>query len=326
MEWGAFDLNSNVTTIPKGKAFQGTTPEGTNGKKWTTKYNVVALDFLSTDWLADGINETGLAVGMFYHPGFAEYPAYDPARASDTIAAVDFLGYVLTQCATLQEVIESLDNLQVISVGEEVLGTPDPAHWMITEASGDSIVIEYAERRLRVFENPLGVITNAPTYDWHMTNLRNYINLSPVALPSRHVKDLDFAPLGAGSGMIGLPGDNTPPSRFVRAVAMTQTTRDMPNSQEAMYEALRILDNFNLPLGGAEGSDQAGDHSNMRSSTIWTTVWNLETKELYYHTQHNRRVRMVSLNNLDFTGSEIRRVTLDRKKQQDVEDMSAFFQ
>ena len=323
MEWGAFDLKSQVTLIPKGHVFRGTTTEGANGKEWAAKYNVLALDFLGTDWLADGINEAGLAVGMFYHPGFAEYPDYDPVERKNTIAAVEMVGYLLTRYASLQEVKEGLKGVQAIGVGEAILGTPDPAHWMVTEASGASIVIEYAHGELQVFDNPLGVITNAPTYDWHMINLRNYINLSSVALPTRHIDELDFAPLGAGSGMIGLPGDNTPPSRFVRAVAMTHTTRPIPNAHEAVYEALRILDNFNLPLGGAEGSDQDGDTMAMRSSTIWTSVWDVENRTLYYHTQHNRRVRKVSLADVTFAEGALKRIPLDREKEQDVEDVSA---
>lgn len=95
------------------------------------------------------------------------------------------------------------------------------------------------------------MLTNAPSFDWHMTNLRNYINLSPVALPTKKIEELDFAPIGAGSGFLGTPGDYTPPSRFVRAVAYTQTARKTPDGEEAVYEVFRILDNFNLPLGSA---------------------------------------------------------------------------
>lgn len=187
-----------------------------------------------------------------------------------------------------------------------------------------SIVIEYLDGELRIFDNPLGVITNSPSYDWHMTNLRNYINLSPVALPSKKIEDLDFAPLGGGSGMIGLPGDFTPPSRFVRAVAWTQTARPTDTSDETVYELLRILDSFNVPLGSAEGSGQAGNLKGMRSSTIWTTAWDLTDGVLYFHTQHNRRVRKLDLKRLDFSkrSNAIVHLPLDKKKEQDFEDIT----
>ena len=103
MEWGAFDLHSRVAIIPRGHAFRGLTPEGHNGATWTAKYGVVALDILGKDVFADGMNEAGLSVGLFYHPGFAEYPAYDPAEANNTITAVDVVAYILTQFATVDE-------------------------------------------------------------------------------------------------------------------------------------------------------------------------------------------------------------------------------
>jgi choloylglycine hydrolase len=117
------------------------------------------------------------------------------------------------------------------------------------------------------------------------------------------------------------PGDFTPPSRFVRAVAWSQTARPVENSSDAIYELFRILDNFNVPLGAAEGSDSEETNlKGMRSSTIWTTGWDLSERVLYFHTQHNRRVRKVTLNKIDFSGKKIDHITLDVKKEQDVKD------
>jgi len=323
MEWGTFDLHSHVAVIPRGYAFQGETPDGRNGKAWQGNYGVVGLDMIGKDVIADGMNEKGLAAGLFYHPGFAVYPEYDRGKAGATITAVDVAAYILTQCATVEEVRKKMGEVRVVGVVEDAIGIPVQAHWMVVDASGESIVIEFIDGAMRIFDNPLGVITNAPTYDWHMTNLRNYLNLSAVALPTKSIESMDFAPIGAGSGMIGLPGDFTPPSRFVRAVAWTQTARPVPDATEAVYELFRILDNFNLPLGSAEGSDGEGVNlAGMRSSTIWTTAWDLSGKMLYYHTQHNRRVRMVDLNRVEFAGDEIRHVKLDESKAQDIKDIT----
>jgi choloylglycine hydrolase len=323
MEWGAFDLNSRVAIIPRGYSFTGLTPDGYNGKKWKAKYGVVGLDMLGKDGLGDGMNEKGLAAGLFYHPGFAGYMKYNKAQAANTITALDVVAYILTQYATIAEVKQGMGQVRVVAVVEPALGIPVLGHWMVTEPSGKSIVIEFLKGKLRIFDNPLGVITNAPTYDWHLTNLRNYVNLSPVALPAKKIEDMDFAPLGAGSGMIGLPGDFTPPSRFVRAVAWSQTARPLPDSNEAIYELFRILDNFNLPLGAAEGSDgDKTDLKGMRSSTIWTTAWDTAKKKLYYHTQNNRRVRMLDLNKTDFSGKEIQHILMDAEKRQDIKDIT----
>ena len=177
--------------------------------------------------------------------------------------------------------------------------------------------------KLKFSPNPIGVIINAPGYDWHMTNLRNYLNLSAVAFPSKRIEEINFTPLGGGSGMIGLPGDFTPPSRFIPAVAWSQTARPVENSTEAIYELFRILDNFNLPLGSAEGSDSVEtDLEGMRSFTICSTAWDLSSKVLYFHTQHNRRVRKVELSRIDFSKKEIIHIPLDDKKEQDIKELT----
>ncbi len=329
MEWGAFDLHSRVAVIPIGYKFTGLTPDGSNGKKFTVKYGIVALDMLGKDYIADGMNEKGLAVGLFYHPGYAKYPEYNKANAANCISAQDVTTYILSQFSSIKEVKEGMQEITVVGVVEKAIGIVVDAHWMITDNSGTSIVIEFTEGKLKIHDAPLGVITNAPNYDWHMTNLSNYLNLSMFSLEPRNLSGVKFAPTGAGSGMIGLPGDNTPPSRFVRAVTWTQSARQIENATEGIYEAFRILDNFNLPLGpdGAEGSGEGQNIDIMRSSTIWTTAWNLSDMTLNFHTQHNRRVRSVNIKEIDFSkiGNEIVHIKFDEKKEQDILDITPIF-
>ncbi len=280
---------------------------------------------IATDYIGDGMNEKGLAIGMFYHPDFAEYPEYLPSEASNTITAYDVCNYILTQFSTVDEVKKGMQDVKVVGVVEKAIGIIIQGHWMVTDASGASIIIEYTNATLKIHDAPLGVITNAPNYDWHMTNLRNYVNLSRLSFPEKELSGIEFGQLGAGTGMLGLPGDNTPPSRFIRAVAWTQTARDLPNAKEAIYETFRILDNFNLPQGpgAAEGAGESNSDDLMRSSTIWTTAWNLTDLKLNYHTQHNRRVRSLDLTKIDFSdmGDQIVHIALDKIKEQDVEEL-----
>jgi choloylglycine hydrolase len=325
MEWGAFDLNSRVAIVPRGYSFTGQTPDGFIGRQWKTKYGFVAIDIVEKDIFGDAMNEKGLAIGAFYQPGFASYMKYDKAKAADTISAVDLGAYVLGNFATVDEVAGGIKKIRVVGLVLKEIGIEVPLHWMVVDKTGKSIVIEYLNGELQIFDNPLGVITNSPEYHWHMTNLRNHVNLSAVAMPAMKLEDIDFHPLGAGSGMIGLPGDYTPPSRFVRAVAWTQTARPTETSGETIYEVLRILDGFNLPLGSAEGSGQANKLlEGMRSSTIWTSAWDLNEGILYYHTQHNRRVRKLRMTEIDFSKNpgKIARLPLDKVKEQDYEDIT----
>ncbi|MGD9344904.1 MAG: linear amide C-N hydrolase [Candidatus Aminicenantes bacterium] len=113
-----------------------------------------------------------------------------------------------------------------------------------------------------------------------------------------------------------MPGDYTSPSRFVRAVAYSQTARKTAGGDETVYEVFRIMDNFNLPLGSAEGPDADPELlRGMRSSTIWTTAADTKNLKYYYQTQHNRKVRMVDLKRIDFSPNEegIRRFPLDEQ-------------
>ncbi len=322
MEWGSFDLNSRLVVIPRGFKFTSHTPDGKPGLSWDAKYGVVGLDGVEKDIVVDGMNEKRLTVGLFYHPGFADYPKYDPAKASESMAPTDVGQYLLTTCETVEQARQAMQRVRVASVVEEALGFAPPVHFMVTEPSGKAIVIEFLNGEMKIFDAPLGVITNSPSYDWHEINLRNYVNLSPVAIPNKKLADLDFKPLGGGSGMIGLPGDFTPPSRFVRAVAFSKSARPTNTGDETIYELFRILDNFNVPLGAAEGS---GDEKTkgMRSSTLWTTAYDTKNRVMYYHTQHNRRVREVDFAKIDFAKpTELVHRPLDKAKKQDIEDVT----
>ena len=272
LEWGSFDLHSRLVIVPRGHEFKSETPDGATGRSWTGTYGAVGLDAVEKDFLVDGMNEKGLSVNVFYHPGYAEYPAYDPAEAGRTLGSLDVAQYLLTTTTSVEEARAAIADVKVVGVVLPAIGIAPPIHLMVTEPSGNAIVIEFTRGEVQIHDAPLGVITNSPTYDWHMTNLRNYINLSAVALPTKKIEDLNFAPLGGGSGMIGLPGDFTPPSRFVRAVAFAKSARPTPDGQETMYEMFRILDSFNVPLGAAEG-EGADKTKGMRSSTIWTTAY-----------------------------------------------------
>ncbi|MBK7080908.1 MAG: choloylglycine hydrolase family protein [Betaproteobacteria bacterium] len=322
LEWGSFDLHSRVVIVPRGHVFKALTPDGSAGRTWTAAYGAVGLDAVEKDFIVDGMNEKGLSVNVFYHPGYAEYPAYDPAKASTSMGSLDVAQYLLTTTTTVEEARKAIAGIQVIGIVEPSIGVAPPIHLMVTEPSGKAIVIEFVKGGVQVHDAPLGVITNSPTYDWHLTNLRNYINLSAVALPSKKVEDLNFAPLGGGSGMIGLPGDFTPPSRFVRAVAFSKTARPTASGAETTYEVFRILDGFNVPLGAAEG-EGASKIQGLRSATLWTTAYDTRNLVMQYHTMHNRRVRQIDLKQIDFaTQRQLVRLPLDQDKSQDVLDVT----
>ncbi len=331
MEWGTFDLLSRLAIVPPGTRFQGLIPDVEQpGMSWTTKLGFVGIDVLERDMIVDGMNQAGLACGLFYHPGYASYEPYDARNAATSLSVTDLVQLTLGQCSSLEQVRKALENVHVVPVPEHAIGDiPAPLHMMAVEPSGEALVVEFLDHKMHLIDAPLRVLTNAPEYAWHMTNLRNYVNLSPVALPTGELGGLNFSPLGSGSGMIGLPGDFTPPSRLVRAVAFTQTARPTLDAEETLYEHFRILDNFNSHPGEGAGYVGSGDRQppdglrGLRSYTQWTTAADTRGRVFYYHTQDNRRVRKVSINDIDFSKlNGIQRFPLDTPKAQDIEDLT----
>jgi len=311
LEFGA-PLDSKLIVIPRGTAYQGTTPDGATGEKWTAKYGILGMNFQGLPYIVDGFNEKGLQFGNFWFPGFAEYAAYDQAQASKSIAAWEFGVWLLGQFATVKEAREGLKDLRMVDVVNKELGMEVPAHFLLLDAGGEAIVIEPVGGKLVVHDNPVGVFTNAPTFDWHLTNLRNYLNLSPTQAQSATLGALKLAPLGEGAGMLGLPGDVTPPSRFIRAALYANALPAMKTGPEALAALMRLHQTFYI----AKGMVQPAERSNAPEEiTQWETYADLKALRLYFSTYDNMNMRMVDASKLDFSPGPIRSMSIDQPEE-----------
>lgn len=301
VEWALSDAQHNRLAIfPRGKSYVASTPAGSNGKRWKGRYGFVSMTAYGQPYGPDGMNERGLYVGMYYLPGYASYSVYVPALADRSMSVGDFMQWMLSSFETVEEVRKHLATVTVVNVDDPRFGGAQlPFHWKVADPGGASIVIEIVDGgQVRVYDAFLGVITNSPTYDWHLTNLRNFIRLTPKANEPLTIGNLQLGPLGAGSGMIGLPGDFTPPSRFVRAAALTASVRPLATAADAVFESFRILDSFNIPLGAVAPRDQVA--KDIESATQITSASDLTNRRYYFHTMRNRQVRMIDLNRIDF--------------------------
>ena len=130
LEWGSFDLKSRLVVIPRGYKYATHMPDGKPGLSWQGQYGVVGIDAVEKDIVVEGMNEKGLAVGLFYHPGFAEYQTYDAGQAAQSMAPTDVGQYLLTTCATVDEVRAAIAKVHVVAVVEPALGfaAPGPLH------------------------------------------------------------------------------------------------------------------------------------------------------------------------------------------------------
>ncbi|MGD0672874.1 MAG: choloylglycine hydrolase family protein [Candidatus Binatus sp.] len=299
------DPDSDVIMVPRGYARTGTTPDGENGLKWTSKYASLGANSLGLPLLVDGVNEKGLAAGLFYFPTTAGYMKYNAAEASRTIAPWELASWILENFATVEEVKQNIGRIAVAEVVFKKWGMVIPVHFVVHDASGKSIVIEYIEGKLHVYDDVLGVLTNSPSFDWHMTNLRNYVNFSVVNVPPVKVDGITLTGLGQGTGMLGMPGDFTPPSRFVRAVAYNTSILPSKTGEEAVLQAFHILNNFDIPEGVAR-EEQKDAHGNVIADrTMWTSASDLKARRYYFRTHENSQIRSVDLMKMPLDANSI---------------------
>ncbi|MBC2595336.1 choloylglycine hydrolase family protein [Ruficoccus amylovorans] len=296
MEFG-FELESEAVVAPRGLSYTGTgAKKGQDSLKWTGKYAVVGMNAVKQPLVCDGLNEKGLAGGILYFPGYAEYT--DPAQANPakSLAPWEFLTWCLTSFANVDEVKAAVENgdVQVVNLVFPAFGFVAPFHYTLHDANGKSIVIEPTGGTLKVYDNPFGVLTNAPTFDWHLTNLKNYTKLSDANGSSLKVDGHVIDSFGSGSGWIGLPGDPTPPSRFIRAFAYSMTPVAQPDGTESVRLVEHIMNNFDLPKGFIRN-----DKSDEADYTQWTVVADMANRVYYVKTYDNQQLQAIALKDFD---------------------------
>ncbi len=307
LEFG-IDLDSQVLFLPRDYEFTGTTASGKPGLTWNAKYAAVGLNCFGYKVLADGLNEEGLGAGAFYLPGYAGYQAVTPQTEGDSIAPWEVVTWMLTNFSTVDEVREALPSIKVAAVpATDKLGVL-PLHFIAHDQNGQALVIEYVDGQLHTYDNPIGVITNSPTFDWHLTNLRNYINLSPTNAAPVDLHGLSLSQFGQGSGLRGLPGDFTPPSRFVRATVLSQDAHPGATGEDAVATAFHVLDSFDIPRGAVRPEVGSGEPEEY---TQWTSAADLKNRKYYFHTYNNRRTRSVDLTAFDIDSREAVTIPLD---------------
>ncbi|GAB4070455.1 choloylglycine hydrolase family protein [Ancylobacter sonchi] len=295
MEFG-FKLASDVMVIPRHFALAGTGPGGKPGIAWTSTYAAVGMNAFGLPVLTDGMNEKGLAGGILYFPDYAGYA--DPAKADpkSAMAPWDFLTWALTNFATVAEVKAALAGITIVDVAQPQMGITPPFHYTLHDAGGASLVIEPVGGELKVYDNPFGVMTNAPDFSWHLTNLKNYVKLSPVNAPDIKVGGQTISSFGQGSGLLGIPGDPTPPSRFIRALGYAMSAQKLPSGEPSVRLAEHILNNFDIPVGFIQpGGGSTAD----LEYTQWSSVADLKNRRYYVKTYDDQVLRAVDLTSFD---------------------------
>jgi choloylglycine hydrolase len=288
------DLDIKPVGIPAGVKFVGSAPADKPGLEWTSQYAAIGANTREMPYITvGGINERGLYCGAFNFSEFAAYQDVTPSDYDKCLNCFELPNYLLTTTATVDEAIAALQQIKIADMGvKEFGGARFQLHYRLADMGGRSVVIEYMNGELHVIENPLGAITNSPNFTWHLTNLTNYINLSAYAWPSVELENLTLKPSSLGSGMNGLPGDFTSPSRFVRAVAFQETASPSATADEGVKTAFHILNLFDIPKGASVQKAGGVDYPDITQMTVACDLTNLR---YFFRTYENSHIRMITM-------------------------------
>lgn len=313
IEWGESEMENLYTIVPRGYIQQSMLPDGeTGGMAFSSMYGYVGLAVVKPEWVVDGMNEAGLSAGLFYFPGYGQYPEYNPDDKANTISDFQLVSWILSRFSTVDQVKAAIKNIRVTSIDPRA----STAHWRVTEPSGKQIIIEIVNGKANVYDSELGVLTNSPEYPWQLKNLNNYVNLAPGTAGPVQMGAVKLQAFGAGSGFLGLPGDFTPPSRFVRASFLQTYSIKQDTSYDSVLEAFHILNNFDVPIGTEFPVDKYP--VNMPSATQWTIATDMHDRIVYYHTMYNRVIRSIDMNKIDFATVPFQSYPLDETKTETI--------
>ena len=314
VEWAASPMNCGYAVVPRGYRQQSLTPDGMDGMCYKARFGYVGIYTEYDNFVVEGVNEAGLSAGLFFFPGYGEYPEYKADEKASCISDMQLVTWILSSFDSIDALKEGICSVKVVSLDPRV-GT---VHWRISEAGGRVVVLEYKDGKACFYENPLGVLTNSPGFEWHITNLANYVNLHPGAAESFSMAEgLTVKPLGGGSAMLGLPGDFTPPSRFIRAAFFSASAPVLPDAFSTVLQAFHILNNFDIPIGAqfSDGNVPEG----LPAATQFTSATDLANLKFYYRTCWNSNLRCIDLKTIDFRKVKYRSVPLDEPRVQEVE-------
>ncbi len=318
IEWGGSDLHSNYVIVPRGYTQSSILPGDTGsiktGMSFSAQYGYVGLAVEQKEFVAEGLNEVGLSAGLFYFPNYGKYEQFNPDLKNSTISDLQLVSYILGTCKTIDDVKHAItQEIHIVAIDPRA----STVHWRFADVQGHQIVLEIIDGTPRFYDNKLGVLTNSPDFNWQMTNLNNYVNLHPGSSGSRSIGSLQMSPFGAGSGFLGIPGDVTPPSRFIRAAFYQTSSPKLQTAWQTVKQCFQILNNFDIPIGIE--FEQGQIPADIPSATQWTSATDITNKMIYYRTMNNSTIRCIDLKEINFNTVKYHAESLDKINDQPLE-------
>ena len=260
--------------------------------KMKSHFAMIGMAYVSKGYplYYDATNEKGLSMAALNFPENADYKPY--CKDKNNVTPFELIPWVLGQCATVSEAESLLEQINLLNENFSEELSLSPLHWIIADKES-SITLESVKSGIKIYKNPVGVLTNNPTFDYHMFNLNNYISLTKGTPSNTFAKErneeLKLKPYSRGMGAMGLPGDASSMSRFVRATFVKMNSVSGNSEQESLSQFFHILKSVEMQRGCVELK------KGLYEITTYTSCCNTDRGIYYYTTYDNSQIYAVDM-------------------------------
>ncbi|MBR2875786.1 MAG: choloylglycine hydrolase [Clostridia bacterium] len=245
----------------------------------------------------DATNEMGLSMAGLNFPGNAFYHEFD--EALNNVTPFELIPYILGKCKDVGEALRELKAINIVNISFSKELSLSPLHWIVSDKE-KSLTVESTEAGLKIYDNPVGVLTNNPTFDFHITNLNNYMSLYEGDSKNLFSDKINFENYSFGMGALGLPGDYSSASRFIKATFVKYKSMKFRNEQENVNQFLYILASVAMPKGCVLVKNSEYEY------TRYSSCCNVNKGIYYYVTYNDRQINSVDINSYDLNSCEIK--------------------
>jgi len=288
-----YSYKETVTIAPRHFSF-----DFRNGIQKENHYALIGMAYVCQDYplFYDASNEKGLSIAALNFPINAVYQ--NNIENKEYIAPFEFIPWLLCQCTSVYEVKEFLKNRVIADISFSKDLPASPLHWLVSDRE-HSIVVEPVEEGLKIYDNPVGVLTNNPPFDYHMYHLTEYMNVTSSVAENRFSNVLSLDPFCKGMGGIGLPGDLSSPSRFVRAAFVKWNARCDQREEDSVSQFFHILGSVEQQRGCAQVCEE------LFEITHYTSCCNTDRGIYYYRTYNNSQLTAVDMHRENLEGDHL---------------------
>lgn len=273
-----------------------------------THYAIIGMAYVTNNYplYYDAINEKGLGIAGLNFVGNAKYK--EKVDGKDNIAQFELIPWILSQCASVEEARVLIEKINILNVSFSNDLPVAELHWIIAD-SKETITVEAVEEGIKIYENPVGVLTNNPPFDKQMFALNNYMYLSPKSPENKFSKDLNLVTYSRGMGAIGLPGDLSSQSRFIRVAYTKMNSISKEDEKESVSQFFHILNSVDQQRGCCDLGDGKFE------ITIYTSCCNTNKGIYYYTTYDNHQINAVDMHKENLDRNDLIRFPLIKEEQ-----------